>query len=99
MSSQSASHAETVVHAVTTVRVALAATTAEVTVAHAATTEAQEVRAATAAMLLKLQSRTTSRRCSNLRYPIARTAVTFPVTAVSIKDAPAVFGNERVKFL
>ena len=68
MSSLSASHAETEVHAVTTTAATTADLVVTTTVVHAATTEVQEAHAATATMLLKLQSRTTSRRCSNLRY-------------------------------
>jgi hypothetical protein len=62
MLSQSASHAETEVHAVRSVTVAHAATTAEATEVHAAMTEAHADHAVS--VQLRLQSRTTSQRCS-----------------------------------
>jgi hypothetical protein len=55
MLSQSASQEATVVHA----RMTVVVTTAEATVAHAATTVVRVTKS-----LLKLQHRTTSRRCS-----------------------------------
>jgi hypothetical protein len=61
--SLSASHAETEVHVVRSVTVVHAATTVATTAVHAVMTEAQEVHVASSVQL-KLQSRTTSQRCS-----------------------------------
>ena len=63
--SQSASHAVTEVHVVTTttVETTTAVHVVTTTVAHAAMTEAQEVHVATVRLTLQ-SSRTTSQRCS-----------------------------------
>jgi hypothetical protein len=65
MLSQSAVHVQSVAHAARTTVATTAVHVVMTTEDHVAMTEAQEVHVVS--VLLKLQSRTTSRRCSNLQ--------------------------------